>query len=118
MLVSNNPEGLSSPGTIVSAHAKAGPLAAYIHHSNHTHTPLDMFLVVKPSSGPVTAKLSGASAVTGGAARAHEGKGEFAADPNVVVAAANEPGNTADAHNRTNISKVATTATPIKLGTL
>jgi hypothetical protein len=121
MLVSNNPEGLSSPGTIVSAHAKAGALAAYIHHSNHTHGPLDLFLVVKPDKGPVTVGLSGASAATGTSKRASGGSGDWAADPNVIVAAANEAKGDAkdpDSHNRTNVSKVATGATPIQIGTL
>ena len=121
MLVSNNPEGLATPGVIVSAAASAGSLAAYIHHSNHTRTPLDLFLVVKPNGEPVTASLSGASAATGGAKRAHDGNGAWAADPNVVVAAANEAkgdANDADSHNRTNITQHAVGATPIKLGTL
>jgi len=121
MLVSNNPEGLSTPGVVMSVSAKAGALGAYIHHSNHTKKPMDMFLVVKPTGGPVTAILSGASAATGGAKRADGGKGEWAADPNVIVAAASEAAgdtNDKDSHNRTNITKHATNATPIKIGTL
>jgi hypothetical protein len=121
MLVSNNPEGISTPGVVMSVQAKAGTLGAYIHHSNHTKRPLDMFLVVKPTSEPVTASLSGASASTGGAKRAHGGKGEWAADPNVVVAAASEAAGDArdnDSHNRTSITQHAAGATPIKLGTL
>ncbi|CAN5659743.1 hypothetical protein BH11MYX1_BH11MYX1_09060 [soil metagenome] len=121
MLVSNNPEGISTPGVVMSAHAQAGSLGAYIHHSNHTKRPLDMFLVVKPSSGPVNATLSGASASTGGSKHADGGRGEWGADPNVVVAAASEAAGDAkdrDSHNRTNITQHATGATPIKLGTL
>ncbi|MFT3700085.1 MAG: hypothetical protein QM831_43470 [Kofleriaceae bacterium] len=121
MLVSNNPEGLSSPGVIVQTKAKAGALAAYVHHSNHTKKPMDISLVVKPASGPVTATLSGASAATGGTKRADGGKGAWAADPNVVVAAANEAAGDAkdkDSHNRTDVTKHVEGATPIKLGTL
>lgn len=121
MLVSNNPEGLSSPGVILQTKAKAGALAAYVHHSNHTKKAMDISLVVKPTNGPVTATLSGASAATGGSKRADGGKGAWASDPNVVVAAANEAAGDAkdkDSHNRTDITKHVDGPTTIKLGTL
>jgi hypothetical protein len=117
MLVSNNPEGLASPGTIMAARAKAGHLAAYVHHSNHMHAPLDLYVVVKPDKGPVTASISGASSSTGGGERAHGGSGDWASDPNVVVAAANTDPK-ANEQNRTNETKTANGATPIKIGTL
>ena len=120
MLVSNNPEGLSSPGTILSARAKAGSLAVYIHHSNHTHAPLDLVLVVTPSGrDPVQVKLTGAAATTGDGQRAHGGPAAWASDPNVVVETANEARRgDPDAKHRTSSAKTAHSPTPFRLGTI
>lgn len=119
MLVSNNPEGLSSPGTILSTQARAGKVAAYIHHSNHTRAPLDLFLVVKPKTGaPVTAKLAGASSATGDGKHAAGGNAAWSQDPNVVVAAAEVAHDAHDKHNQTHVTRVAHGATPIAIGTL
>ncbi len=122
MLVSNNPEGLTAPGTIMTAQARAGHLAAYIHHSNHTRAPMDMYLVVKPSGGAVTTNVSGAAAATGTSERAHGGGNrDWAADPDVVVAAANQAkGHAKDpnAHNRVDVTKTGSGATPIHIGSL
>jgi hypothetical protein len=122
MLVSNNPEGLSSPGAIVAVDAKAGALAAYIHHSNHTKAPLDLFLVVKPEAGPVHVTMSGASDATGGGKRAADGpSGDWSQDPNVVVAAANTAGgqpHDRNANNVTNLSRDASSPTSIAIGQL
>jgi hypothetical protein len=120
MLVSNNPEGLSSPGTIVSARAKAGTLAVYVHHSNHTRAPLDIVLVVTPAGGqPLHITLTGAAATTGDGQRAHGGPDAWASDPNVVVETANEArAGDPDGKHRTSSAKTAHGPTPFRLGTI
>ncbi|MEZ4367891.1 MAG: hypothetical protein R2939_16670 [Kofleriaceae bacterium] len=127
MLVSNNPEGLDSPGTIITAEIAAGRIAAYIHHSNHTTTDLAMFLVVTPTgAGPVTVAMSGASAATGTSKRAQGNGGAlWSKDPNVLVAAAMEArddgtgaGRDRDLDLRTNLVKTDATAMALPLGKL
>jgi hypothetical protein len=121
MLVSNNPEGLSSPGRVMEASAKRGNVAVYVHHSNHMKAPLGIHLVVRPEGGRMSARLAGAAAATGGPKRASGKDAGWRADPNVIVAAANEARGDAkdpDSQNRTNVAKTIDEPTAIKLGTL
>lgn len=52
MLVSNNPEAVYQPGRITKG-LRLGPgrAAVYVHHSNHTASALDFFLVVRKVGG-------------------------------------------------------------------
>jgi hypothetical protein len=87
MLVSNNPEGLTSSGKIMSTQVSEGKLAAFIHHSNHTSAPMNLFLAFRPTEKS-SYVISGAGVSKTTLPSAPNGKSvqNFEYDPNVAVA--------------------------------
>lgn len=82
ILLSNNPEGIRAPGTLVEwSKVPAGNVGVYIHHSNLTATPLDLYVAVRPD-GPHVRWAKQGFAAHGSVPDAKR----YQADPNYAVA--------------------------------
>ena len=96
MLVSNNPEGLTSAGEILRTSVAPGKLGVYVHHSNHTHTAKNLYLRFRPAAG-TTYFASGHGESSSGYVKKVTtstgiDEGLFNSDPNVEVANAAQAG--------------------------